>query len=528
MINYLAKIKKSAVLIIFFLCFGVLTSQTTIYKGDNHIFKGRVLGNPSYGKINQKFIKDFSVGLKWSVYLGEPVESYGFKWNASNSFTVKINGQNKTFTRSQINEYPDLAALLKKVRPENLEVIVYGEASGKAISVKRGNIPQDSEFYANNLPTYKKNGQSYDRYSLLTHILYKIGNQHFLFGYSGQERSGSAIGTSPEWNNFIAWKQRTSNVSEPNIRFDYLVKNYTKPKFKNLSTEKKKNANNTFKRAYLNANKLSLKAKIVKIDWGYQLINIANKYLKYKKQGKKLKKKKDDFWEDEKKTDNKDSDDFWAEGKSSKKNKDKNFWKSDRLKVEVQRPINNSVSSNNVVDFQAKYNIFSDAFRGYLEYNGITQRVVPSNGVFRGKLVLKAGINYITFKIKSTDNTIFSKNFTVTYSGKPVKLRTTLTWDGYADIDLYLKDPNGEICSFSKKNTSLANLDVDNTKAYGPENISVEKIISGAYEIYIKNYSKKSGIRATVYIFIDEKLYTTKSHTFDGYSNTKAISKLKL
>ena len=515
------KLSKNIIYLCLLLLYGFTQGQTSIQKDNNQIFKGRVKGIPNYGKPNQKFIKDFSVGIKWSVYLGEPVESYAFKWNASNSFTVKVNGQNKTFTKSQINEFPDLAAELSKVIPDYVEVIVYGEASGKSVSVKRGSNPKYSEFYANNLPTYKKNGQSYDRYSLLTHVLYKIGNQHFLFGKSGIEVSGAIIGTS-------AWKQRTSNYSEPNIRFDYLVRNLSEEKFKKLSKDKKDEANKKFKTAYLNANTLKLKAEIVKIEWGYQLINIANKYLKYKKEGKKKEKKKDDFWEDDEKTKTKKKDDFWEEDSTTKKDKNDDFWNEDRLKVDVQRPINNSVSAKNVVAFEAEYNVFSNAFKGYLEYNGINQRVTPVNGKFRGKMVLKAGINEVTFKIKSSDNTIFSKKFKVTYSGKPVKLRTTLVWDGYADIDLYLKDAKGDVCSYGNKKTSLAVLDVDNTKAYGPENISVEKIISGEYKIYIQNFSKKSGAKATVYIFLDEKLHTTKTHTFNGYNHTKTISTLKL
>lgn len=341
--NIIKLLKHCLFICITFHCFNFVNAQSILNKEGNEIFKGRVTATSNYNKPNQRFIKDFSVGIKWSVYLGEPVESYAFKWNASNSFIVKINGQDKTFTRSQINEYPDLASQLNKVKPVSLEVIVYGKASGNSISVKRGGIPKDSEFYVNNLPTYKKNGQSYDRYSLLTDVLYKIGDQHFLFGSSGQERNGSIVGTSPEWNNFISWKQKTSNVSTPNAKFDYLVRNYSKSKFKSLSEDDKNEVNNKFKRAYLNTNKFSLNTEIVKIDWGYQLINIANTYLKYKKEGKNPKKKKDDFWsgDDDKiveKTN--ESDDFWS-GKSNNSVKS-DFWSgkgSTEEEVEVQKNI---------------------------------------------------------------------------------------------------------------------------------------------------------------------------------------------
>lgn len=310
-----------------------------------------------------------------------------------------------------------------------------------------------------------------------------------------------------------------------------IIKEYREKKNTKQIAHLKKKINSLSKSTTNLKEKIKLYKQLERLDSdSFNSVSYRNKIREIEKELSKLKKskKKDSFWDDDVKNEEKKSDNFWTEKKSSKKNNKTNFWESDRLKVEVQKPINNSTSSNNVVDFEAKYNVFSDAFKGYLEYNGINQRVTPVNGKFRGKLVLKSGINYVTFKIKSSHNIIFTKKFKVNYSGKPVKLRATLTWDGYADIDLYLKDAKGNTCSYSNKNTSLATLDVDNRRAYGPENISVEKIISGEYEVYIKNFSKKSGIRATVYIFLDEKLYTTKSHTFNGYSNTKSISTLKL
>lgn len=246
---------------------------------------------------------------------------------------------------------------------------------------------------------------------------------------------------------------------------------------------------------------------------------------------------KDDFWKgedeeevneeisgfivDDKNENQGSSDGFWEEinttdSDANNSQTDEDFWDGDRLEVDVSKPQSNSSFDKNVIDFSASFNIHSDAFEGYLQYNGVNQRVVPTNGSFNGKIVLKSGQNDITFLIKSGSSIIYTKRISVTYTGRPVKLRATLTWDGYADIDLYLKDANGSTCNYQNKRTSLANLDVDNTNAYGPENISIESVIPGDYEIYIKNYSNTDGINASVYLYVNEHLESVTKHRFQS------------
>lgn len=219
--------------------------------------------------------------------------------------------------------------------------------------------------------------------------------------------------------------------------------------------------------------------------------------------------------------------DWGISGYKIEEDEEDDFWKEDRLEVNIIAPKDGSSSKNNVVNFNAKYNILSDGFEGYLEYNGVLQRVVPTNGNFRGKIVLKSGENNVKFTIKSGDTEIYQESLKVNYTGKPVKLRATLTWDGYADIDLHLIDANNRECSYKNPNTDLAQLDVDNQKAYGPENISVEKVIEGDYIISIVNFAKGVNNTATVYIYINEQLDSVHEHTFT-YKNEKVeIKKLK-
>ena len=71
-------------------------------------------------------------------------------------------------------------------------------------------------------------------------------------------------------------------------------------------------------------------------------------------------------------------------------------------------------------------------------------------------------------------------------------------------------------------------LDVDNTKAFDPENISITKSISGDYKITVKNYSNTANIKAKVHVFIDEKLTSTYTHTFRGGINIWNVENVRI
>jgi len=197
------------------------------------------------------------------------------------------------------------------------------------------------------------------------------------------------------------------------------------------------------------------------------------------------------------------------------------------LRVKINSPLNN-ISNKSIVDFSASSNILKDAsFMGYLKYNGIEQQVKPEGGNFSGKLILNNGINHINFSIKKGDTLVYQENISVSYFGKRVRLKAVLVWDSKADIDLHLRDPNNEECYYKNKVTKLASLDVDNKIAYGPENINVESGTFGEYGIFINNYSKTPGVKATVYIFIDGKLDSKTDHIFSEESNYYFVKSIK-
>ena len=76
-------------------------------------------------------------------------------------------------------------------------------------------------------------------------------------------------------------------------------------------------------------------------------------------------------------------------------------------------------------------------------------------------------------------------------------------------------------------------LDVDNTKGYGPENISVyvdeeSRGHDNLFEISVQNYSKGNGTTATVYIFINDKLTKQESYTFTDLKEKWVLEPIEL
>jgi Carboxypeptidase regulatory-like domain/Uncharacterized protein conserved in bacteria (DUF2135) len=106
-------------------------------------------------------------------------------------------------------------------------------------------------------------------------------------------------------------------------------------------------------------------------------------------------------------------------------------------------------------------------------------------------------------------------------------IRVTLTWDGgpYTDVDLHFIDPNGERCYYSNSVTALgAELDVDDTDGYGPENIIMEpgEAIPGTYYVEVNYYSDEGWtgqpIYATVTITVHEGSANEVRQTFGPHA----------
>ena len=496
-------------------------SQTVLKKGEDHSYKGYV-STIVVSDDPSGYMKSFEIGIQWTTFMGEPVENYAFSWEANDRFKAKVDGKTVTISKYELDKYPDLVKELEAVKPSRADVVLYGKAKGGSASVRPGSLPNEPRLFVQNGGSVKKSGQSYRVYNLLGTFVYEVSDSNLLFGTSGKKIAGSIVGGSPNWNNFIQWRDKQTYLGGVSSVADYHVLNYSPAEYGNLSADEKENADRRFKNIYKIVDELEVRASLKTLEWGYQLESIAREYLKREKkeeeeeeeEEEESEKDEDDFWSDED-TVGEDDSDFWDSDGEHQEVTDDDFWSSDRLQVDVIAPRNGSTSQTNVIDFAAKYNIQSDGFTGVVLYNGIEQQLLPSDGQFRGKLVLKAGTNNIRFQIRHGETILNDQQVVVNYTGKPVKLRSTLTWNGHADIDLHLTHPNNGHCYHGNKNTGLAVLDVDNTQAYGPENISVEHMISGEYTISVVNYSNTPGIKATIYIFLDERLHTTKDIYFD-------------
>ncbi|RLL54299.1 hypothetical protein D8Y20_03215 [Mariprofundus sp. EBB-1] len=163
--------------------------------------------------------------------------------------------------------------------------------------------------------------------------------------------------------------------------------------------------------------------------------------------------------------------------------------------------------------------------------NGYTQHIgVSHDGGFSSPIVLAAGNNSVKFEFIANNSKEIAarKNLNLSYEGRRTRLRATLTWDGSSsDIDLHVKGPAGH-CYYSNKSVGNMSLDVDNKSGYGPENISTYPGYPGSYSIEVVNFSKGRGDTASVYIYVDERLESVKTHTFRNSKETWSVDTIVL
>lgn len=75
----------------------------------------------------------------------------------------------------------------------------------------------------------------------------------------------------------------------------------------------------------------------------------------------------------------------------------------------------------------------------------------------------------------------------------PVDIRVVINWNmNNTDIDLHVKDPNNEVCSYSNKKTSIGGrISADITGGYGPEQFLLKKAIKGKYQVYVNYFGDR-------------------------------------
>ncbi|GHT11457.1 hypothetical protein FACS189426_13370 [Bacteroidia bacterium] len=79
----------------------------------------------------------------------------------------------------------------------------------------------------------------------------------------------------------------------------------------------------------------------------------------------------------------------------------------------------------------------------------------------------------------------------------PVDIRVVINWNmNNTDIDLHVKDPRGETCFYSHRETAMGGrISQDITQGYGPEQFMLKKAIKGKYEVFV-NYYGDSQVKA--------------------------------
>ena len=472
--------------------------SVTVEKKEGRYISGR-LDVHNYSILNEDrtgLIKEIHLNIELWTLLGEPMEKYLFRWVKGS----KVMASDYTYLSEEVlRKYPDLLRRYNDLRPNYME-LEYNASTVLDPKYKNiENLEICGEKFINNLQLTKEATWGSNNGASGSRVINSYA--HFFITKAGVVGDEIVPSSPRDWLHFIQW-------SYP-------------PSYSN------KAAKNTFKYS----NSMTFSGLVIhKLKLPMREIDAIAKEFNKRERKQEEKENTEEEDSEEEIPEEEQEDDFWDDSSLTEAGGAEiaadDFWEKDRISVEVSEPAENESFDSNVIDFSASFNIQDEGYEGYLEYNGVNQRLQPTNGRFNGKIVLKSGRNNILFSIKNASNIVYSKRINVVYTGEPVKLRATLTWDGQADIDLYLDDANNATCSYNHKNTSLASLDVDNTTAYGPENISVESITSGSYKVYIHNYSGTAGITATVYLYVNEELESVTNHTFSGENSFFTIKTL--
>ena len=248
------------------LCFSLNLSwgQTKINRNTELRFIGNITGD--FHDDPMGMLQDFTLGLEWWSLLGEPVEMYTIKWHSTGSYRVNLKGKTVIISRDMVAKYPDLLKRFDNLRPSKMDLVVYGQCEGNTSAIKRGGVFPYSAFYGKG-SAYKKNGQSYDPYTLSAHILHTVHDRHLLFSKSGKWGK-SLVPESPKvWNQFLNWKQRTSNFVAPNTEIDYLVLNKTVTKYNSISKSQQDDLDKKLKYLFNNTTTMALNVQVVKLEW---------------------------------------------------------------------------------------------------------------------------------------------------------------------------------------------------------------------------------------------------------------------
>jgi len=121
---------------------------------------------------------------------------------------------------------------------------------------------------------------------------------------------------------------------------------------------------------------------------------------------------------------------------------------------------------------------------------------------------------YISFKtdLIVSAGTVLNKRFALSRALAPEKIRFVLQWaEKPKDLDLHLKSHEFHVSFRNKKYIpNKVKLDRDETRGFGPETITLDKIQTGEeYNLWVDNYSGSPNFqgKARVNVYAENRLY---------------------
>ncbi len=142
-----------------------------------------------------------------------------------------------------------------------------------------------------------------------------------------------------------------------------------------------------------------------------------------------------------------------------------------------------------------------------VDYSGTSSATTDAGGNFsiamrRDSQATLVGLNngLLTNTVRagpfSTDPAAVATCLTLGQTGAGVTMK--LTWgQNPSDLDSYLYTPSGARINYTNQGSLLAapfaNLDVDDTSSFGPEVITITKLMIGTYKYAVNNYTGQSG-----------------------------------
>ena len=185
--------------------------------------------------------------------------------------------------------------------------------------------------------------------------------------------------------------------------------------------------------------------------------------------------------------------------------------------------VSNSSTSGNTASGVLTFNVsLSTTPTRITEWiNGVETTLALAGNYASGSAVLNSGDNYVACLIYSGSSANARSIVTrVTSSVATSLLRFELTWAGLGDVDLHADDGSGgHHVYWANKTVNTGGwnvyLDVDNTYGYGPENIRVLAVPSGAtIRVFVDYYRGSAPQACTVSVFQGSTLTGTYTHTF--------------